>query len=145
MSSKYVDSKFGSVIAIPFAVANAITGRTNTDLALPGGNTLAVMPFAGSVIGLGVRASAEVTAGAATFKVHKDGTEIADAGSISVGIAANTDTTAVDDLETQGTCRPGVMKFSAGDGIGVSYSSSTDLAPTNSNDFDAVLIVMLDS
>lgn len=145
MGSDFVNPKFGSVVAIPFAVANAITQRTNTDMVLPGGNTLAVMPFAGSVIGLGVRASAEVTAGAATFKAHKDGTEFSDVGAINVGIAANTDTTAVDDLETQGTCRPGVMRFNAGDAIGVSYSSSTDLNPTNTNDFDAVLVVMLDS
>lgn len=145
MGSDFVNPKFGSVVAIPFSVANAVTNKTNEDMALAGGNKLAVMPFAGSVVGLGVRASAEVTAGNASFKAHKDGTEFPDAGALALTIAANTDTTVVSDLETQGSIRPGVMKFSAGDGIGVSYSSATDMDPTNSNDFDAVLYVMLDS
>lgn len=59
MGSKFVDPKFGSVVAIPFSKSNAVTQASNVDLVLAGGNTLAVMPFAGSVIGLGVRASAE--------------------------------------------------------------------------------------
>lgn len=141
MGSDFVHPKHGNAVAIPFSVANAVTEQSNVDLVMGGGNTLAVMPFAGSVIGLGVRASAEVTTGAATFRPHKDGTEWADNGAISVSIAATTDTTASGDLETQGSCRPGVMKFSAGDAIGVSYSSATNLGPTNTNDFDAVLVV----
>lgn len=142
--SDFVHPKHGNAVAIPFAVANAVTNQSNVDLAMAGGNTLAVMPFAGSVVGLGVRASAEVTTGAATFKPHKGSTEYADVGSLALSIAATTDTTATGDLQTNGSCRPGVMKFAAGDTLGVSYSSATDLAPTNTNDFDAVLVVVFE-
>lgn len=145
MGSDFVNPKFGSVVAIPYSKANAVTSAGNVDLVLAGGNTLAVMPFAGSVVGIGVRASAEVETGSASFKVHKDGTEIVESGALSVSIAATTDTTSSADLETQASVRPGVMTFAAGEGIGVSYSSATDMSPTNTNDFDAVLYVMLDS
>lgn len=142
MSSEYINPKFGNVVAIPFSVANAVTNQSNTDLAMAGGNTLAVMPFAGSVVGIGARASTEVATGSATFKAHKDGTEFVDVGALSVQIAATTDTTSHADLEGVGSVRPGVLKFEAGDGVGISYSSATNMSPTNTNDFDAVLYVM---
>jgi hypothetical protein len=143
--SDHVDPKFGSAVAIPFSKANVVAGQANVDLVLAGGNTLAVMPFAGSVIGLGVQASAEVTAGKFTVKVHKEGTEFPQAGALALEIAANTDTAVTSDLKTSGQIRPGVMTFEAGDAIGVSYSSTTDIDPTNTNDLDAVLVVMFNS
>lgn len=146
MSGNNIDPKFGQVVALPFAVANATAGAAAVDLVLAGGTgTLAVMPFAGSVVGIGVRASTAINTGDVSFQAHKDGTEWPDQSALAVKIAATTDTTSEADLETQGSVRPGVMRFEAGDGIGVSYSSSTTLDPTNTNDFDVILYVLLDS
>jgi hypothetical protein len=36
------------------------------------------------------------------------------------------------------------VRFSAGARVGVSFSASTDLAPTNTADFNAVLFVVFD-
>ena len=46
--------KHGSIIALPFGVANAVTNQTATDLTFSDAtyvNTLAVMPCSGSVVG----------------------------------------------------------------------------------------------
>lgn len=145
MGSDYVNAKHGSVIAIPFTIENATASTTAVDLALAGGNcTLVPMPFDGSIIGISARASTAIDTGKATFQAHKDGTEFADQSALAVTISATTDTTSDADLETQGSVRPGVMRFTAGEAIGVSYTSSTDMDPTNSNDFDVILFAVLE-
>lgn len=126
-----------TIVAIPFAVANAVTNQTNTDLALAGGNTIAVMPKAGCVVGISANLSADVTAGSATVKAHKDGTEYADA-------AAPTLTLSDTVQESYASVRSGALTFDAGEGVGVSYSSTTDFAPTNTNDLDVILYVAFD-
>lgn len=145
MGSDYVNAKHGSVIAIPFTIENATASTTAVDLALAGGNcTLVPMPFDGSIIGISTRASTAINTGKVTFQAHKDGTEFADQSALAVAISATTDTTSDADLETQGSIRPGVMRFTAGEAIGVSYTSSTDMDPTNSNDFDVILFAVLE-
>jgi hypothetical protein len=145
MGSDFVNSKHGNVVAIPFTIENATVSTTAVDLALAGGNvTLVPMPFDGSIVGISARASTAIDTGSATFQVHKEGTEYSDQSALSVKIEATTDTTSDVDLETQGSVRPGVMRFSAGDAIGVSYTSSTDMDPTNSNDFDVILFAVLE-
>lgn len=131
-------AKFGAVIPLHFQVANAVTNQTNTDLTVPGGaNTLFAMPVAGSVVGISVKASANVTAGTVTFRAQKAGTEWADTGyPAPVLDATNSNATYV-------TVRPGAFTFAAGNGVGVSYTSSTDAAPTNTNDYEAILFVQL--
>lgn len=140
MPSDVFHPKFGSAVAIPFAVANAVTNQTNTDLAMAGGNTLAVMPQSGSVVGIGAKASANLTAGTGSFRAHKAGTEFAQSGypNPSLSSAAGVSNA------SYATIRPGVLTFDAGDTVGVSYTSSTDMAPTNSNDFDVILYVVFD-
>ena len=127
----------GAVVAIPYAVANAVTNAADVDLTKPGGNTITVMPKAGSVVGLLVNATADLTAGSATFEVHKDGTELAEE---SAPVLTLDDT----HQEIYGLVRSRALRFAAGDGLGVSYSSTTDAAPTNTNDYDAVLLVEFD-
>ena len=121
MGDTFDVKKFGAVVPLQLSVANAVTNQTNTDLALPGGNTLFTMPAAGSVVGIAVKASANVTAGTATFKAHKAGTEFTDQSALAVQLTS----AATNSNAAYGTVRPGVMTFAAGDGIGVSYTSSS--------------------
>ena len=141
MADTYDAGKYGAVIALPFGVANAVTAQTNTDLTFSDAtynNTLYVPPVGGSVVGISVRASAAVTVASAIFRAHKDGTEFAQTGYP----APTLDTTNAS--ESYVSIRPGVLTFAAGEGLGVSYTSTTNMAPTNTNDFAAVLHVQLD-
>jgi len=127
-----------TIVTIPLAVANAVTNAANVDLTRTGGNTITVMPKAGSVVGIVVNASADLTAGSATFQAHKDGTEFAEN-------AAPTLTLSDTVQESYASIRRGALTFAAGEGVGISYSSSTDMAPTNTNDYDALLFVEFDN
>ena len=140
MVDSYDGKKFGSALAIPYGVLNAVTNQTNTDLTVAdvGQNTLSVMPQSGSVVGLSVQASAEVTAAGATFKAHEDGTEFAQA-SAPAPVLNTTNT-----QQSYANARAGLLSFAAGAGLGVSYTTTTDCAPTNTNDYSAVLFVQLD-
>lgn len=138
MSDEFNAGKYGAIVAVEYAVANAVTNKTNEDILLAGGvNSLAVMPKAGSVVGISVRASADLTAGSATFRAHKAGSEFAQDGYPAPVL----------DDDNQGayaSIRPGVLTFDAGDGVGVSYTSTTDMAPTDTNDFNVLLFCQLD-
>ena len=136
----YFDPKFGAIVPIPFGVANGVTNKTNEDLAGPGAdaNTLVLMPKSGSIVGISVQASAAVTAGTVTFRAHKDGTEFPQSGYPAPVLNATNGN------ESHASIRPGALTFAAGDALGVSYTSSTDAAPTDSNDYGAILWVQLD-
>lgn len=136
MTSEFTPEHFG--FALQFSVANAITNQSNVDLTVPGGNTIAVMPKAGSIVGLSVNASADLTAGSVTVKAHKDGTEYAVASAPTLTLSDTVQ-------ESYASVRRGAITFAAGEGIGVSYSSTTDAAPTNTNDYDAVVYVVFDN
>lgn len=131
--------KFGNVVALPFKVANAVASQTNVDLSNDGGNTTYVMPHAGSVIGLSVRASADVTAGAVAFRGHSASTEFATTGYPAPALESVTNTNA-----SYATIAPGAIRFAAGAKLGVSYTSDATMAPTNTNDFDCLLFVAFD-
>jgi hypothetical protein len=119
--------KFGAIVALPFSVADAVTNQSNVDLASKAtGGTLVTMPAAGSILGISVSASANVTAGTATFRAHKASTEFAETGYP----APQLNSTAGSSNGTYASIRPGAIKFAAGDKIGVSYTSTTDCAPT---------------
>ena len=138
MPSDVFHPKFGNAVAIPFKVANAVTAQTAVDLSMDGGNTLAVALHGGSVVGIGVVTNADITAGTIAFSPHKAGTEFAQSGfpnptlSSAVGVSA----------ASYASVRPGVCTFSDGDTLGVSYTSSTDMAPSSTNDFDVLLYVV---
>lgn len=140
MGDEFNAGKYGAIVALPFGVANAVTNKTNEDLAAAdaGANTLLVAPKAGSVVGISVQSSAGIAAGSATFRAQKDGTEFAQSGyPAPVLDATNTQ-------KSYASIRPGVLTFAAGDGLGVSYTSTTDLDPTNTNDFSVLLFVQFD-
>ena len=143
MGDEFNAGKFGAVVALVYGVANAVTNKTNEDLTLSDAtyvNTLATMPKSGSVVGISLQASAQVTAGTVTFRAHKDGTEFAQSGYPAPAL----NSTAGTSQETYASIRPGVLTFSADDAVGVSYTSTTDAAPTNTNDYAAILWVQLD-
>ena len=135
--SDIFNPKHGSVVAIPFGHANATTGESNTDLTLDQ-STLAVMPAAGSVVGIGVRASAALTAGTITAKAHKAGTEFTDEGAPAPVLSSAAQ-------DSYATANPGAVTFDAGDKLGVSITTTTTLDPTNTLDVDAVLFVVLNA
>lgn len=136
MSDYFDAGKHGAVVAIPFGKANLTTGESNTDLTL-NQDTLAVMPAAGSVIGIGTRVNAAITAGTITAKPHKAGTEYAEESTPAPALSSAAQS-------SQATAAPGKLSFDAGDTLGVSVTTTTTLDPTNSLDIDAVLYVQLD-
>ena len=142
MGDEFNAGKYGALVTVQFGVANAVTNKTNEDILLAGGTGgLAVMPKSGSVVGITVQASAEVTAGTVTFRAQKDGTEFAQSGYPAPILD---DGTSGATQQSFASIRPGVLTFSAGEGIGVSYTSTTDAAPTNTNDYDALVFCQLD-
>lgn len=139
MSDSFDAGKFGAIVPIVLNAVNATTNQTNTDMIFATGATLSVMPAAGSVVGISVGTSANCTAGSATFRAHSAGTEIAITGYPAPVIDATNSNA------SYATVRPGAITFSAGARLGVSYTSTTDMAPTDSNDFVAVLWVQLNA
>lgn len=142
MADIYDAGKHGAIVALLYGVANAVASQTNTDLVAAdiSGNTLLIMPQNGSVVGLSVRASTAMTAGAVSFRAHKDGTEFSQSGYPNPALSSAAAVT----NESYASIRPGVLTFSAGDGVGVSYTSDATFAPTNTNDFSVALFVQLD-
>jgi hypothetical protein len=138
MADTFDAGKFGAEFGFMYGVTNATWSASNVDLTTPSGAKYFCAPVAGSVVGLSVVSSAAVTAGTATFKAHKYSTEYA--GSSPTCGLNETGATA---LASYATLRPGVITFSAGDTLGVSYTSDATFAPTDSIDFSAVLWVQL--
>lgn len=131
--------KFGSVVAIgPFYVANLDTALTNTDL-LCGqtGQTLEIMPAAGSVVGLAVTPSAQPSAGTAVFSIHSSGTELVNGPTATVNSTGNS-------AGTYGTANSArEHTFAAGAKLGISATTSTNLAATTV-DYNVTLYVRFD-
>ena len=133
--------KFGSTVALNFIASNIDTGAsgTNTFGTLPGTtNTLAVMPAAGSIVALAVKANGNVTGGTAAFNVHKAGTVYSQSSSLLTTL------TTASGASNKGyaSVRANVLTFVAGDQIGVSYLSATDYAATTV-DYDVIAYVTL--
>lgn len=136
MADKF-DPKFGQVVALgPFTAANITTGAANQDLALASAGTTITMLHAGSVVGLSLEPVGTVTGGSITASVHASSTEY---GNTPAPVSDATNTAG-----TYATARPGAVTFSAGAKLGVSVSSTTTLAPTNTVDVAAVLYVVYD-
>lgn len=137
MSDFFDAGKFGAVVPIIFNTVNAVTNAANTDMIIATGATLVVMPVAGSVVGISVSGSTATETGTAAFRAHSSGTEITSLGYPNPTINTTNAST------SYAAVRPGAISFAAGASLGVSYSSATDLSPTNTNDFVAVLWVQL--
>jgi hypothetical protein len=139
MADYYDGAKHGAILAIPFSLTNVTTEAANVDMVLPSSSasTLHVMPHAGSVVGISVRAAGAITAGGISARVHKAGTELADYGyPLPVCDATN--------QASYANVAPGAITFSAGDSLGLSVSATTTaLDPTNTLDVDGLLFVQL--
>ena len=140
MGDEFNAGKYGAIVAIPFYVANIVTSKTNEDIALPGTNTVHTMPYGGSVVGISVKLSADVTAGTMSLRAHKDGTEFAQSGYPNPSLSSVAGVSGA----SYASIRPGVCVFDADEGVGLSYTSDATLAPTNTNDIDALLFVQFD-
>lgn len=136
MADYFDAGKHGAILAIPFSAANVTTGESNLDLTL-GQSTLAVMPVAGSVLGVTIRTEAAITAGTITGKAHKASTEFADVGAPAPACSSAAQA-------SYATVRPMAVRFAAGDTLGISVTTTTTLDPTNTLDVDAMLFVQLD-
>lgn len=135
------DPEYGPVVALgPFYVANLDTNLTNTDLLLGGltAETLTPpMPAAGTIVGISAAPSATPSAGSATFKAHSAGTEFANSPSVAISSAGNT----LGGYDLAGSVRE--VEFAAGARLGVSGTTTTDLAATTV-DYRAYIWVRFD-
>lgn len=138
MTTEFDSKKWGAVLAVPFGAANATTGEDATDLTCAGGqSTVFIVPAAGSVLGISANCAA-ITAGSVTLTPHKASTEFTQTGVPQPVLSSANDTNG-----TYATIRPGVLRFVAGDAIGISMTSTTTLNPTNTLDVEAVLFIQL--
>lgn len=140
MADYFDAGKFGSIVAIPFSDDNIAASATATDLILKGGGTLIVAPYSGSIVAIGAMVNAAVTGGILTVNVHKASTEFA-----AVGTPAPVLDTATYTTYSYGTVRPGAVTFSAGDTLGLSYTTTAGFLPDGSLDLDAVLYIQLNA
>lgn len=139
MATEFDSKKFGTFLSIPFTLTNATTGNSATDLTVAGGaGTLFVAPAAGSVVGVSA-ATAAITAGTIALTPHSASTEFTEAGVPVATLSSTADTNG-----TVATAYPGLVRFAAGDTLGISATTTTTLNPTNTLDVDAFLFVQLD-
>lgn len=135
------DPQFGPVVALgPFYVANLDTNLTNTDLLLAGitAETLTPnLPSAGTIVGISVAPSATPSAGSAVFSIHSASTELANTPTVTISSAANT----LGGYDLAGSAAE--VAFSAGARLGVSATTSTNLAATTV-DYRAYIWVRFD-
>jgi hypothetical protein len=93
----------------------------------------AVMPWAGSVVGIAYKLAANKTAGALTFNPSIN------------GMAAAFGVVAADDVDHGSAVQAhGRARFKAGDRLGCMYSSDADLLPAASNDVMVDVYVVFD-
>jgi len=135
-----IDAKFGGYVAIPFGVANLDSSLTNGTMTIGGTaaqNVEIVVPFAGSLVGIGVKGNAAATAGTAAFTAVVDGTRYS-------SLAATVTTAAANTQKATATRDVGEIKFSAGATVAVQAVTSTTFAPTTV-EYDAILYIQLDN
>lgn len=137
MADHFDPAKFGAIMQFgPFTAANCTTGHSNADLAF-GQQSYAVMPKAGSVVGISACVNAAVTAGSITVRAHSASTELGDQSYPAPVINAT-------NTASYASTRPGAVTFAAGARLGLSIVSTTTLNPTDSLEIDAFLFVALD-
>jgi hypothetical protein len=135
--SQQIDPKFGGYVAIPFEATNLNSSLTNGAMSIGAGNTEVVVPFSGSLIGIGVKGNAAATAGTAAF--------VAVVGGAQYGrLTATISTAAANTQKATGKAAVGEIKFSAGDAVTIQAVTSTTFAPTTV-EYDAVLYIQLDN
>lgn len=120
---------FATKVALPF-FANNMSAAVDLNAASGNVNRY-VMPFAGSIVGLGVRMTGERTAGSIEFTPQVNGTAPQPAMTVTIN-AGNTQT-------NYGTSAKGILAFNAGDAIGVT-TAFNGFTPTTS-DADVIVIV----
>jgi hypothetical protein len=130
-----MEPKKSNIVALPFYLRTGATGSSSTALVIDVSTghsfTRRVVPFDGSVVGLNAWGQNPVGTGSITFRVF-------DAGTAAVGITAVTlDTTNTGSFET--TLRRGQYAVSAGDVLGVQYTSGATLAAGASSAFCATV------
>jgi hypothetical protein len=135
--SQAIDSKFGGYVAIPFEATNLNSSLTNGAMAIGAGNTEVIVPFSGSLVGIGVRGTSAAPAGTAAFVATVNGVQF---GRLSATVSTATANT----NQAYGTRAVGEVSFSAGDAVTIQAVTSTTFAPTTI-EYDAVLYIQLDN
>lgn len=127
--------KYGPVVAMgPFFTANLATDQTNLDLVVgQAGVTLAGMPYGGTIVGVSLDGNAAPSAGSVVASIHSAGTEVSGGPTATIDTTNTLTSTGLVSTARQHT-------FAAGARLGVSVSSSTDLAATTI-EFNAFLYV----
>lgn len=132
-----MEPKKSNIVPLEFYLVSASTGQASTALIVGeiGGHTFPrrTVPFDGSIVALQAHGQNPVGTGSLTFRVF-------DAGTAASGITAVAlDTTNTGSYET--TLRRGEYAVSAGDILGVQYTSGATLAAGASSSFCAVIWV----
>jgi hypothetical protein len=97
-------------------------GQTNTPLAIPDTSTQIMMIRAGSIVGISWQASEPITAGQVTVNITKNGTPV------TLSSTGTSSSNASGGVASQAA---NIDTFVAGDLIGMSYTSSEDIEPTD--------------
>lgn len=110
------------------ASQSAVALKRNVNAATGGSLNItdAVMPHAGSIVGVTIKTSANKTAGVATVAPTINGTALAAATGLSAVALANAAAKAVAMIDAQ---TPGA-RFNAGDLVGVKLTTDGSFAPT---------------
>jgi len=130
-----IDSKFGGYVAIPFEATNLNSSLTNGAMAIGAGNTEVIVPFSGSLVGIGVKGNAAATAGTAAFVATVNGVQF-------TRLSATVSTAAANTNKASGTRSVGEVSFNAGDAVTIQAVTSTTFAPTTI-EYDAILYIQL--
>lgn len=129
LQTRFAKFDFATKLALPF-FANNMSGAVDLN-ATSGNVNRYVMPFNGSIIGMGVRMTGARTAGSIIFTPQINGTAPQPALNVTIN-AANTQT-------NFGTATKGILAFDAGEAIGVT-TAFNGFTPTTS-DADVIVIV----
>lgn len=138
-----MEPKKSNIVPLDFYIESAGTGATATALlvghlgASTGHSfTRRVLPFNGSIVALNAWGQNAVGTGSITFRVMDAGTAASGVSSVAL------DTTNTGSYET--TLRRGEYAVSAGDVLGVTYTSAATLAAGASSSFCATIWVHIE-
>lgn len=124
-----------TLLAFGFDDVNVVASSTNTAMSGLGGSSEGdYVPFPFSVVGIGVRANADCTAGSFTCEAMLDG--------VGTGLTAVIDTTSPRQKGT--TQAAGLDAVTAGGRIGCRYTTTAGFLPSGSTEYEVYVYILAD-
>lgn len=123
-----------SLLSFGFDETNLAAGATNSAMSGIGASTQGeYLPYPFSVVGIGVAGNADVTQGSVTFEATIDGA--------GTGLTAVVNTT---NVRNKGTTQAAGLDTSTGGRVGCRFTSTADLLPAGSTEYDVQVYVLAD-